>query len=114
MLCINLTLYIVTGMSYFNGNTKMAIIYGVVAILFTLLTFNFYQNKKKRYQKKKKKKDEESGSNSCDCVSPDVGDCFRFGFDMDKRDGADCIDIECGNFEIFECDCGGADCGGCS
>jgi hypothetical protein len=103
LLCINLTLYIATGFSYYNGNMKMAIIYGVIGLIFSLLTINFYRNKRKRHVKKKK------DDGYC-------GDCGNIGgvdcFDMNRQDGFDCIDIECGNFDIFELDCGGADCGG--
>lgn len=35
-------------------------------------------------------------------------DCF----DMNVKDGWDCVDIECGRMECIEVDCGGVECGG--
>jgi hypothetical protein len=105
LLCINLTLYIATGITYYNGNTKMAIIYGVIALILTLLTINFYRNQRRK-NKRKNKKNESSG----DWGFSNCGDVECFDWDM--KDGFDCIDIECGKMDCIEVDCKGVECGG--
>ena len=84
LIAINLILYIASGLSFYNGNSQMGIIYGAIGVLITLFSIGFYKKRQRRRTGTKK------GKTSSDC-----GDCLN------------CIDIP-------DCDCGGADCGGCS
>jgi hypothetical protein len=103
LMSLNLILYLATGFSLYKGNTKMAIIYGISALILSFLTFVYYKKKRRKHRSKKRE-----NSSWLDCGNCGDVDCM----DMDFKDGFDCIDIECGKMDCFELDCDGAECGG--
>ncbi|MDX5808345.1 MULTISPECIES: hypothetical protein [Bacillus cereus group] len=95
---LNIGLLIASGIAIHNNNMKSGVIYGVIGGISLLLSILYY------YRRELMKND--AGTTISACV--DGLDCLTC--DMNKKNGFDCVDIECGKMQILEIDCDGVEC----
>ncbi|MFJ8528338.1 hypothetical protein [Bacillus sp. NPDC094106] len=92
----NIGLVIASGISFYKHDVKFGIIYGVIGAMSILFSTLYYY---KRHMTQEIRDI---------CANNIPGDCLDC--DMNKKNGFDCIDIECGKMQILEIDCDGVEC----